>query len=104
MFPLLGPGNLQDTSIRVACKIASPPENTANLLGPSPLNSQARRAGGQTKEGVTVSWAELADGSSHSCPELQGYTGGLGFKGQGLRALMASAFFLLDDVRIQFKG
>ncbi len=84
--------------------IASPTENTAYLFGPAPSNSQARLDGGQTKRGETVSLAKLTDGSSHSCPELWVKRGAWVSKAKGEATLMASAFSLVDDAGIQFKG
>lgn len=87
-----------------AAMIASPTENTANLSGLAPLNSQTPPNGGHTKRGVTVYRAKLTDGSSHSCPELRVRRGAWVSKANGEATLMASAFSLVDDAGIQFKG
>lgn len=107
MVPLLGPTKLSgaaSNTATTACMIASPTENTANLFGLAPSYSQARLNGGQTKRGVTVSEAKLTDGSSHSCPELRVRRGAWVSKAKREATLMASAFSLVDDAGIQFKG
>lgn len=91
-------------TVATARMIASPTKNTANLFGLAPSNSQARLNGGQTKRGVTVSRAKLTDGSSHSCPELRVRWEAWVSKAKGEATLMASAFSLVDDAGIQFKG
>ena len=107
MALLLGPTELwasrESASITVgASMIASP----ANLSGPAPsetLRLQSRRwSSGAGSE--AVSGAMLTDGSCHSCSERRVRQGVRVSKARGEATLMASAFSLVDDAGIQFKG
>lgn len=82
--------------------IASP----ANLFGPAPsetLRLQTRRWSSGAGSGA-VSGATLTDGSRHSCSERRVRQGVWVSKAGGGATLMASAFPLVDDAGIQFKG